>query len=231
MKQPKVFGIGFHKTGTTSLRDALTMLGYRVAPPCFSKAEDLGDDLPERAMKFAEDFDGFQDDPWPLLFRELDQRFPGSKFVLTVRDADGWYASVLRHFASRTTARRELIYGAGAGCPAGNEAIYKERYNRHNREVLDYFANRPGDLMVMDITKGHGWDELCAFLGHPVPDEPFPHKNPGLPTPVRRLRRHVRKLRHRLRVALDSMLGRRSATAADGNRVPRARYSLEDERA
>lgn len=24
-----------------------------------------------------------------------------------------------------------------------------------------------------------GWDPLCKFLGVPVPDEPFPHKNKG----------------------------------------------------
>lgn len=24
-----------------------------------------------------------------------------------------------------------------------------------------------------------GWEPLCKFLGFPVPDEPFPHKNKG----------------------------------------------------
>ena len=31
MKNQKVFCIGFHKTGTTSMRDALNILGYKVA--------------------------------------------------------------------------------------------------------------------------------------------------------------------------------------------------------
>jgi hypothetical protein len=32
-------------------------------------------------------------------------------------------------------------------------------------------------LLVFDLPRGDGWEELCAFLGHPIPDEPFPHAN------------------------------------------------------
>jgi hypothetical protein len=175
MDRPKVFGIGFHKTGTTSLRDALKILGYRVTGPNFAAEEKLGDDLPERAAKLAEEYDAFQDNPWPILFRQMDERFPGSKFVLTVRDADRWYASALRHFGTRESPRRKLIYGVGS--PAGNEAIYKRRFLAHNQEVVDYFADRPNDILIMDVTKGDGWELLCPFLGHPIPDSPFPHSN------------------------------------------------------
>jgi len=33
----------------------------------------------------------------------------------------------------------------------------------------------PERLLVYDVAEG--WEPLCAFLGVPVPDEPFPHKN------------------------------------------------------
>jgi hypothetical protein len=72
---------------------------------------------------------------------------------------------------------RRWIYGADAGCPEGNESTYIERYERHNREVLEYFRDRPDDLLVMDIPADAGWDKLCVFLGRDVPDEPFPHAN------------------------------------------------------
>ena len=46
MTNPKVFGIGFHKTGKTSLGHALERLGYRVAGPqgirCPKIARDVG---------------------------------------------------------------------------------------------------------------------------------------------------------------------------------------------
>jgi Sulfotransferase domain len=35
----------------------------------------------------------------------------------------------------------------------------------------------PADrLLVYEVT--HGWEPLCAFLGVPVPDEPFPSASP-----------------------------------------------------
>lgn len=199
MHRGKIFGIGFHKTGTTSLRDALTLLGYRVTGPNFSEEEELGEDLVERAAQLAQRYDAFQDNPWPILFREMDQRFPGSKFVLTVRDVDLWYASALRHFGTADTPRRKLIYGEAAGHPVGNEALYKERYSAHNREVLDHFADRPDDLLVMDVTKGDGWHELCPFLGHPIPRVPFPHSNSGNTRLLRRVARMARRRTRSLR--------------------------------
>jgi hypothetical protein len=33
----------------------------------------------------------------------------------------------------------------------------------------------PGRLLVYDVA--YGWPPLCAFLGVPVPDQPFPHRN------------------------------------------------------
>jgi hypothetical protein len=87
---------------------------------------------------------------------------------------------------------RRWIYGEGAGCPEGNEDIYVARYERHNKEVLEYFAKRPDDLLVFDLPKGDGWDKLCPFLGHDVPDEPFPHANKA--SLSRKLKNIVKKL-------------------------------------
>jgi hypothetical protein len=49
--------------------------------------------------------------------------------------------------------------------------------------VLAFFADKPGRLLRFDLWAGHGWAELCGFLGLPVPDRPFPHRNaaPALP--------------------------------------------------
>lgn len=59
--------------------------------------------------------------------------------------------------------------------------VFLERYRRHNREVMDYFKDRPSDLLVMDMDDGAGWPELCGFLGVPVPAEPYPDVSPCLP--------------------------------------------------
>lgn len=48
-------------------------------------------------------------------------------------------------------------------------------HERHLHAVREYFRNRPGDLLVMRIAEGEGWERLCPFLGVPTPEVPFPH--------------------------------------------------------
>jgi hypothetical protein len=177
MISPKVFGIGFHKTGTTSLARALRYLGYRVTGSNGVNNPNISNDVYDMAQRLAEQFDAFQDNPWPILFREMDERYPGSKFILTLRPTGEWIDSLVGHFGEKSTPMREWIYGVGS--PRGNENIFVERYEQHNREVQTYFRDRPNDLVVMNITKGDGWETLCPFLGKAIPATDFPHANKG----------------------------------------------------
>jgi hypothetical protein len=173
----KIFCIGFHKTGTKTLAAALARLGYRVTGPNGVLDPAITANVRGMAYALVAEFDAFQDNPWPILYRELDERFPGSKFILTVRDTPSWIRSQLDHFGSTETPMRRWIYGETAGAPAGNEALYMRRYETHNRDVLEYFAYRPDDLLVMDLAQGDGWEMLCRFLNKDVPDVAFPHEN------------------------------------------------------
>jgi hypothetical protein len=125
MKEHKVFCIGFHKTGTTTLEVALRRLNYKVAG--------------------------------------------------AIREQDSWIKSQVNHFGIGETPMRKWIYGKG--CPKGNEEIYIDRFNRHNKEVLQYFKDRSHDLLVMELSKGDGWGKLCLFLDEPIPSISFPHAN------------------------------------------------------
>ena len=172
--RPKVFCIGFHKTGTKSLGHALKRLGYRVAGPVGARNPEIAQQAVAIALALAADHDAFNDNPWPLLYETLDTTFPGSRFILTVRDEQRWLRSMLDYFGAKDTPMRRWIYGAGT--PRGNEATYLARYRRHNVEVLEYFAER-SDFLVLDLEHGHGWPELCTFLDLPAPEHPFPHLN------------------------------------------------------
>ena len=173
----KVFGIGFHKTGTKSLAKALRVLGFTVTGPNNFKDRDIAETYHSLTRELSKQFDAFQDNPWPLVYREMDLQWPEAKFILTVREARAWYESQLSHFQGGTTPMRELVYGAGLGDPRGNEAHHLRRLEMHNMAVRTYFQDRPGKLLEMDITQGDGWDKLCAFLDRPVPDRAFPQRN------------------------------------------------------
>ncbi len=172
---PKIFCIGFHKTGTKSLAAALTYLGYRVTGPNGTRDPDIADNVYKMTRELVGAYDAFQDNPWPVLYRELDLDYPNSKFILTIRDSDNWIRSCVRHFGRNKTPMRKWIYGEG--CPKGHETIYRERFENHNAEVIQYFQNRSDEFMILDFSKGDGWEKLCAFLEKEVPPTPFPHAN------------------------------------------------------
>lgn len=177
MKNHKVFCLGFHKTGTTSLGAALDILGYRVSGAFGVNDPEIATRALEQAMVLADRYDAFQDNPWPILYRELDAAFPGSKFILLLRDPEAWIQSQVQHFGHRETPMRRWIYGDQHGSPVGSEGVYLRRYRAHNQAVMDYFAERPDDLLILNLSGGEGWQQLCPFLGEAIPEMPFPHAN------------------------------------------------------
>jgi hypothetical protein len=169
----KLFGIGWPKTGTTSLRYCFELLGYSF----YGYQPSLIGSL-DQVLLIARRFDSFKDWPWNIYYKELDAAFPRSKFILTTRDSESWLKSyrnwVSIHTPSPTMKEvRKRIYGTPD--PTDKQAV--KRYEQHNAEVQRYFANRPNDLLVVNWKDGDGWEELCKFLGKPVPDRPFPHAN------------------------------------------------------
>lgn len=178
--KPKVFGVGLNKTGTTTLGAMGRELGYTCTSWDYDLLADLKRGDLSRLFDVADRHDWFEDLPWPLAYRELDDRYPGSRFVLTVRKSpQAWLASTRRHSlltAVRKRDHRTMVYGATY--PHGNGRRYIDVYNRHNQQVRDYFAGRD-DLLEMCFETGDGWPELCGFLGEPVPAAPTPHANPA----------------------------------------------------
>jgi len=182
VRGPKVFGIGFHKTGTTSLGAALDALGYATCDGAGAVREAVGhaemmrllrEQQLEPIMSVAERYDAFTDNPWFLLFRDLDRRFPGSKFILTVRDERRWLESAVRYFGQTDSEMRAWIYGTGR--PAGNEQRWLARYREHIEQVKTHFRHRPDDVLVVDWEQGGGWEDLGKFLGRTTPSGAFPH--------------------------------------------------------
>jgi hypothetical protein len=181
----KIFGIGFQKTGTSSLNRALQILGFDAVggirinhPKGITLPAPLQTaDILAVALARAKQADAFNDNPWPLLYREMDKAFPGAKFILTVRDSGRWLESLVRHFGDTANDVMRWIYGVPF--PKGHEAQILRVYQAHNDAVRNYFAARPSDFLEMDFEQGDGWQKLCPFLGCAVPRVPFPHDNRG----------------------------------------------------
>lgn len=176
-KNPRVFCIGWHKTGTSTLGMALIRLGYSVLGCRLDMVHPLRRGDLGSVLDLAGQFDALQDVPWAALYRELDQRYPGSRFILTERDEAGWLNSARKHFKNMDIPLHEWLYGKGR--LVGNEDLYLQKFRQHNKDVREFFAQRTQDLLVMNLQKGDGWDALCGFLGHAIPAQAFPHANKG----------------------------------------------------
>lgn len=170
MTRPKVFCIGLGKTGTTSLKEALKILGYRTIR------------LPID-WKGITDFDAALPGVSAAMYRELDIEYPGSKFILTLRGVEGWLKSIKRDMERKQGVRRgraqeraqllEMLYGTSSF----DSDRFRLAFQEHKKDVLAYFKDRPDDLLVLDVTQHSDWDNLCEFLNVAVPEEPFPFAN------------------------------------------------------
>lgn len=160
----KIFGIGLGRTGTNSLYKAVKKLGFTAVhnPKDFNHLSQF---------QFASD--GIP----PIHYQFLDKRFPGYKFILTVRDLTSWLRSAsawdgrtkpgpYRRQASRYALYKSWYY---------DEYSFMQGYYEHCAKVLAYFKDRREDLLIMNIANGEGWEKLCPFLEKDIPDIPFPH--------------------------------------------------------
>lgn len=184
----KIFCIGLSKTGTRSLHDALQALGLHSihwGGPELQTAVQRGPEINaavERALAEGrpllddlDEADAYSD----ILalsqhFDVLDRQYPGSRFILTIRDLDEWLASRQRHVEANRAMRARGEY-AGSFLEVDLDG-WRTEATTHERRVRSHFADRPHDLLVMDIAAGDGWELLCPFLGLPVPGQAFPRR-------------------------------------------------------
>lgn len=180
----KVFGIGYPKTGTTTLGYALRKLGYKHQSYNMELAAQVRQGDYKGAIALTRSYESFDDWPWFLMYQALDQTYPNAKFVLTRRrDSQHYVDSLHRHRV------RQGVYEKGFEAPSWWEDVFgyaptfwdadkfKSEYDAHNKSVTEHFKDRPDKLLVVSWEEGSGWRELCQFLGRRTPQEPFPHLN------------------------------------------------------
>lgn len=187
----RIFGIGMHKTATTSLHKALQLLkldsfhwGAGEAPLIWHEMQALG------RSSTLEQYYALSDLPIPLLYRELDRAYPGSKFILTIRNETDWIKSVEKLWSYEHNPTRYLwdiypfsnhIHTMMYGQKEFNREVMLSRYRQHNAEVREYFWGRE-DLLILDMELCgklilQPWKFLCELLRSPVPAAPYPRAN------------------------------------------------------
>ena len=191
----KVIGAGFGRTGTYSLKHALEQLGFDKCYHMWEVAEGhhaiWSDANQGKPVDWDSLFEGFQatlDFPSCNFWREQATHFPDAKVLLSLRDPDSWYDSVMNTIypASRASLESddpnmkqfgewlfELIWRRVFDDRMDDQAHVIAKFNEHNQAVIDEVP--PERLLVFEAKDG--WEPLCNFLEVPVPEDPYPRMN------------------------------------------------------
>jgi len=176
--EKKIFCIGLSRTGTKSLTVALYILGHNIIH--YPSDEATLNELIAGNYNFSilEDYDGISDITVSPYFAQLYKFFPNSKFILTVRNKEDWLRSFEKHWSDRPPFDdptqnptymkvRRLLRASVYGSYKFNRDRMSYVYDLHKKNVLDFFKNKPGSLLVLNIFKKKAWKKLCKFLEVP----------------------------------------------------------------
>lgn len=202
-KKQKVFCIGQNKTGTTSIEAVLKKLGYKMGKQ--RKGELLIHDWAKRdfkkIIKLCRTADAFQDTPFSgdFTYQALDNAFPNSKFILTVRNSkEEWYKSIVSFHTKIVGKNRvptasdlkefsycykgwlwedlQLKYGINEETLYDFD-IYTDQYEMHNQRVIEYFKYRKEDLLILNLSDADAMKKLYEFLDVEYDGSDMPHLN------------------------------------------------------
>jgi hypothetical protein len=129
------------------------------------------------------DYQSMVDYPGAAYWRQLADYYPDAKVLHTVRDPDKWFDST-----------QATIFAPGSATQQADGSLRSRFFNSFVGEMRPHLADRaymtdyfrrhteavkaaiPADrLLIYEV--GEGWPRLCAFLGVPVPAEPYPSEN------------------------------------------------------
>lgn len=191
----KIIGAGVGRTGTYSLKLAINQLGLG---PCHHMEEvliNMPTQLPLWQAAAAGNADwkaAYEGYPsavdWPTagFYRELHAEYPSAKFILTHRSPENWvqsFSATIYKLVSEPDAVPEQMRPwlemataiiSKTGFPLGLDADgLAAAFQAHTAAVIS--AIPESQLLLFQVKDG--WAPLCAFLGVPAPDGPFPRTN------------------------------------------------------
>lgn len=186
----EIIGTGFGRTGTESMRVALNLLSVG---PCDHMTVLSAD--PERKARWLEMARGAAPDwealykgfratvDWPgaYYWRELAAAYPQAKLILNWRPAEEWWASFEQTILVALQQRRHMQNSLSA-CIVGEKVFGGRPEDRvhaiavYEAHVAAVKAEVPAERLLVHRARD-GWEPLCAHLGLPVPDLPYPRRN------------------------------------------------------
>ena len=188
----RVVGAGLGRTGTASLKAALTQL---LEAPCYHMIEVFARPADaivwrDAALGQMPDWNAFLDGyaaavDWPAaaFWEELAAANPDAIILLSTRDPEKWWESASQTiFAPREGASPVPGFTEMIEAILGANRFTKDRhdkdeaiaaFNAHNAHVRKTARKD----RLLEWTAADGWEPLCRALDVPIPKTPFPKTN------------------------------------------------------
>jgi hypothetical protein len=201
-RNPKIFIIGFGRTGTTSLMHTFEEMGYLVGDQ--HRAERLvsayrkGDF--DTIVEYCKTARVFQDTPFslPNTWKYLEKAYPDARFILTVRDStEQWFGSLVAYKELKFGGQlpdvdrlKSTVYNwkgwywdvhvAQHGPDESdiwNPQMWMSLYEKHNQDIIEYFRQKPEKLLVLNLRDSDAFEQFTRFLAVKTSMTGFPHLN------------------------------------------------------
>ncbi len=195
IKPIKVFQIGFSKCGTCTIANFFEANGIPIIHAALSVSiyENARNGAKLISYKYEHnlvftDMELMFADPLPgvskMYFKELDQQYPGSKFILNTRDKQAWLKS--RSLSPAYSEDKTLLGLRSQVMHLSKQEVldvWAREWDEHHQAVLAHFKDRPQDLLVFNIEQDPP-EKLCEFLKDYFVLDPtlYAHKNKTIAT-------------------------------------------------
>ncbi|KAH8647949.1 hypothetical protein BX600DRAFT_443284 [Xylariales sp. PMI_506] len=147
--------------------------------------------------KWFANYDSVVEVAWFFL-EEMVEYYPDAQFLHTERDLDAWHRSMDKTVAQvfqdvrkfpfkqlrlidafvdamcRVQFTFERVFCGGKTWDESEE-FCKREFVEFNHKVRDLVPS--GQLAVFKLEDGFGWEQICPYLGQPIPDIPYPIGN------------------------------------------------------
>lgn len=160
----RIFQIGFNKCGTRTLfkffqNNGINSVHYDkglIAGSMYrhSRRGEPIIDIRYRDVTLFADIENIYKENNPLygqyLFKEMDHQCHNSKFILNTRNKDNWLRSRILHENGKylsiistklNISKRDVV------------KLWSDEWDQHHLEVIDYFRDRPNDLLIFNIER------------------------------------------------------------------------------
>lgn len=145
----KIFCIGLGRTGTTTFQDCMKILGYKhrgwIGPELGLLAMiDFKSILP-----IIEDYESFDDYPFPLIYKELFKCYPDAKFILTKRKSiESWVNSVINESNRKKHNDSDNIWYEDDLNLICRRELLSQPYLSHIASCRSFFTQSPNFLEI-----------------------------------------------------------------------------------